>query len=171
MRGGFVGFFLLIAVALLLRSTALTVLAARGVVLDVLVFVTVVWALRRGEASGTLLGFVLGLAADLDAGHWLGRHALALSLVGYATGRLGHTLVRDRTRTHLVLLVLATFSHQLWVAAFEISLIPSWRFALTRVVVSAVATAPLGALLLALLRRVYGRPIFPHAHLGSGSPG
>lgn len=171
MRGGFVGFVLIIAVALLLRSTALTVLAARGVVLDVLVFVTVVWSLRRGEGAGTLLGFVLGLAADLDAGHWLGRHALALSLVGYATGRLGHTLVRDRTRTHLVLLALATLAHQLWVAAFESSLLPSWRYVLTRVLVSALVTAPVGALLLAIIRRVYGRPIFPHAHLGSGSPG
>ena len=171
MRGGFVGFVLIIAVALLLRSTALTVLAARGVVLDVLVFVTVVWSLRRGEGSGTLLGFVLGLAADLDAGHWLGRHALALSLVGYATGRLGHTLVRDRTRTHLVLLALATFAHQLWVAAFEMPLVPSWRFVLTRVLVSAAVTAPVGSLLIGITRRLYGRPLFPHAHLGSGSPG
>ncbi len=171
MRGGLAGFVLLIGVALLLRSTALTVLAARGVVLDVLVFVTVVWSLRRGETPGTMLGFVLGLAADLDAGHWLGRHALALSLIGYATGRLGHTLVRDRTRTHLVLLAAATLAHQLWVAAFEVPLAPGWRFVLTRVLVSAAVTAPLGALLLAVTRRVYGRPIFPHAHLGSGSTG
>jgi len=166
-----VGFVLIIVVALLLRSTALTVLAARGVVLDVLVFVTVVWALRRGEQPGTVLGFVLGLAADLDSGHWLGRHALALSLVGYATGRLGHTLVRDRTRTHLVLLAFATLAHQLWVAAFEMPLLPSWQFVITRVLVSAAVTAPLGSLLLALTRRAYGRPLFPHAHLGSGSPG
>ena len=171
MKGGLTGFLLLIGVALLLRSTALTVLAARGVVLDVLVFVTVVWSLRRGEAAGTMLGFVLGLAADVDAGHWLGRHALALSLVGYATGRLGHTLVRDRTRTHLVLLALATLSHQLWTTAFEMSVVPSWRFVLTRVLIAVLVTAPAGALLLAITRRLYGRPIFPHAHLGSGSPG
>ena len=171
MRGGAVGFILMVGVALLLRSTALSVLASRGVVLDVLVFVTVVWSLRHGEASGTFLGFVAGLAADLDAGHWLGRHALALSLVGYATGRLGHTLVRDRTRTHLVLLAFATAAHQLWVSAFELSIAPSWRFVLTRVLVAALVTAPSGALLLALTRRLYGRPIFPHAHLGPGSTG
>lgn len=165
------GFVLIIAVALLLRSTALTVLAARGVVLDVLVFVTAVWALRHGERPGTVLGFALGLAADLDAGHWLGRHALALSLVGYATGRLGHTLVRDRTRTHLVLIALATLAHQTWVAAFETPLAPTPQYLITRVLVSAAVTAPVGALLLAIVRRAYGRPIFPNAHLGSGSPG
>lgn len=171
MKGGLIGFLLMVGVALLLRSTALSVLAARGVVLDVLVFVTVVWSLRHGEAAGTFLGFVVGLAADLDAGHWLGRHALALSLVGYATGRLGHTLVRDRTSTHLVLLALATLAHQLWVSAFEMSIAPSWQYVLQRVLVSAAATAPAGTLVLALTRRLYGRPIFPHAHLGSGSTG
>jgi len=170
-KGGVIGFLLMVCVALLLRSTALSVLAARGVVLDVLVFVTVVWSLRHGEAAGTFLGFVVGLAADLDAGHWLGRHALALSLVGYATGRLGHTLVRDRTSTHLVLLALATLAHQLWVSAFEMSIAPSWHYVLQRVLVSAAATAPVGTLVLALTRRLYGRPIFPHAHLGSGPTG
>ena len=35
-----------VAIVLLLRSTALTALAARGIVIDVLVFATVVWALR-----------------------------------------------------------------------------------------------------------------------------
>lgn len=170
MRGGAIGFLVVLGVALLLRSTALTVLAARGIVLDVLVFVTVVWALRRGERPGTILGFVLGLAADLDAGHLLGRHAFALSLVGYATGRLGHTLVRDRTRTHLVLLFFATLAHQVWVAAFEMPLNPSWRFLATRALVSAAVSAPIGSLLIAIARRVYGRPLFPNAHLGSGSP-
>jgi len=170
-KSGLIGFLLMIAVALLLRSTALSVLASRGVVLDVLVFVTVVWSLRHGEAAGTFFGFVVGLAADLDAGHWLGRHALALSLVGYATGRLGHALVRDRTSTHLVLLALATFAHQIYVSAFETSMILSWPFVLQRAGVAALVTAPVGTLLLAITRRLYGKPIFPHAHLGSGSTG
>jgi len=170
-RGGAVGFLLMVGVALLLRSTALSVLASRGVVLDVLVFVTVVWSLRHGEAAGTFLGFVVGLAADLDAGHWLGRHALALSLAGYATGRLGHTLVRDRTSTHFVLLALATLAHQLYISAFEMSIVASWPFVLQRAGIAALATAPSGTLLLAITRRLYGRPIFPNAHLGSGSAG
>src|SRR5262249_34812793 len=106
------GLVLMLAVALLLRSTALSSLAARGVVLDVLAFTTVVWALRHGETSGATFGFVLGLAADLDAAHWLGRHALILALIGYGVGRLNQTLMRDRTATHLILLVAATVAHQ-----------------------------------------------------------
>ena len=43
------------------------------------------------------LGFArLGFTtADLDATHWLGRHALVLTLLGYAGGRLSATLVRE----------------------------------------------------------------------------
>ena len=45
-------FFLMVIVALLLRSTALSSLATRGIILDALAFVTVVWALRHGDAWG-----------------------------------------------------------------------------------------------------------------------
>jgi rod shape-determining protein MreD len=77
-------------VALLLRTTLLAGLAAHGVVLDVLVLATVAWSLRNGDAWGATFGFLLGLAADLDTAHWLGRHALALTLLGYGVGRLEH---------------------------------------------------------------------------------
>lgn len=171
MRTSGSGVLVLVVVTLLLRSTALTVLAARGVVLDVLAFATVVWALRRGETGGTVLGFVLGLAADLDAKHWLGCHALALSLIGYAVGRLGHTLVRDRARTHVVMLALATAAHQAWSTAFEFSGNVAPAYLVQRVVFAVLATAPLGTLLIAIARRIHGRPLFPHGYLGSGTTG
>jgi rod shape-determining protein MreD len=159
---------LAIVLTLLLRSTALTALAARGVVLDVLAFVTVVWALRHGETWGSTLGFVLGLAADLDAAHWLGRHALALSLIGYAVGRMSRTLVRDSSRTHVVLLVAATALHQAWAAVFELGGLAGWQYLLQRVGLAVLATAPLGALLLVAARRLNGQPLFGHAALEPG---
>jgi rod shape-determining protein MreD len=94
-------------------------LAARGIVIDVLVLATVTWSLRQRDAWGATFGFVLGLAADLDASHWLGRHALALTLLGYGVGRLSNTLVRDSPLTQLVLIALATALHQIWVTAFD----------------------------------------------------
>ena len=159
----------LVGVALLLRSTALSALAARGVVVDVLAFATAMWALRYGESWGATFGFVLGLAADLDAAHWMGRHALLLALMGYAVGRLSRTLVRDSARTQLVLLAIATLAHQVWSAAFELDRLESWPYLLQRVLVAALLTAPLGTLLLSLLRRASGQPLFGHAVLESGS--
>jgi rod shape-determining protein MreD len=156
----FAGLLLLAGVTLLIRSTALSVLAARGVILDVLAFVTVAWALRWGESRGSTFGLVLGLAADLDAAHWMGRHALVLALVGYAIGRLSRALVRDNPATQFLLLFAATVAHQTWVLAFELGGIASWRFLLGHVVVSALVTAPLGVILLALIRLGSGRSLF-----------
>jgi len=171
MRSGGLSILLMLLVALLLRSTALSVLGARGVVIDVLAFATVAWSLRYGETSGTLLGFTIGLLADLDDGHWLGRHALVLALLGYAIGRLSHTLVRERTRTHLVVLAIATAVHQTWCTAFDLTGVAGWPYLLQRVALSVAVTAPLGALLIALARRLYGRPLFPHGPLGAGTTG
>jgi len=159
---------LFLAVTLLLRSTALTALAARGVLIDVLAFATVVWALRHGEAWGTGFGFALGLAADLDAAHWLGRHALVLALIGYVVGRGSRSLVRESPRTQAVLVLIATFAHQLWVGAFDFGGFAAWVPLLRRVIVAAVATGPAGALLLLFIRRVSGQPIFGHAAFKSG---
>jgi rod shape-determining protein MreD len=154
------GFLLLAAVALLIRSTALSVLAARGVILDVLAFVTVIWALRWGESWGASFGFVLGLAADLDTAHWLGRHALILALIGYAVGRLARALVRDNPFTQLVLLFAATVIHQSWALAFELGQVAGWRFLLGHVVIAGLVSAPLGVLLVAGVRAGSGRSLF-----------
>ena len=147
-----------IVVVLLLRSTLLAGLAARGIVLDVLVFATVFWALRGGAAWGASFGFVIGLCADLDAAHYLGRHALGLSLLGYLVGRLSGTLVRDSVPTQLLLLLAATAAHQAWSIAFELGGFLSWSEVLLRVGLGAVATGVLGAALLAFTKG-WMRPI------------
>lgn len=150
-------FFAAAVVALLLRTTLLAGLAARGVVVDVLVLATVACALRQHEGWGSTFGFVLGLAADLDAAHWIGRHALALSLLGYGVGRLSNTLVKDSSLTQLVLLAVATALHQVWIAAFDASGgIADMGSLARRVLLATVTTAPLGVLLL-LLPRLFSR--------------
>ena len=154
------GLLLLAAIALLIRSTALSVLAARGVILDVLAFVTVLWALRWGETWGSTFGFVLGLAADLDAAHWLGRHALVLALVGYAVGRLSRALVRDNPVTQFLLLLVATLAHEAWVLAFELGPIAAWWLLVRHVAGAGLITAPVGVLLLMLARLGSGKPLF-----------
>ena len=159
-------------VVLLLRSTALSPLAARGIVLDVLAFATVFWALRFGAVWGASFGFAVGLAADLDATHWMGRHALILAVIGYAIGRLARTLVRDSGRTQLVLIGLAVAVHQAWVVPFELGgfegLGSGWPYLLGRVLIGALATAPAGALLLVLGRRLLGRSVFGNALVHPG---
>lgn len=166
MRGLGLFVFSLVA-ALLLRSTALSALAARGIVIDVLAFVVIVWSLRHGAAWGATFGFVVGLIADLDATHWLGRHALILCVIGYVVGFLARTLVRESGRTQFMLLALATAAHQAWVVPFELGgmggLASGWPYFLERVLVAALATAPVGTLALTVARRLFGRPLFGNA--------
>ncbi|NOT32554.1 MAG: rod shape-determining protein MreD [Candidatus Eisenbacteria bacterium] len=160
---GLGGLLLGLVVVLLLRSTALSAFAARGLVIDVLVFAVVVDALRNGPARGSTFGFLLGIAADLDAAHWLGRHALALTLIGYVVGRLSSTLVRDSPRTQMVLLLVATGVHQFWSAAFELSDRAAWPYVLFRTLIGTAVTAVLGTLLLGIGRRLLGGWLFHHA--------
>lgn len=164
------GMFLLVAlVALLLRSTLLASLAARGIVIDALVLATVTWSLRQKEGWGATFGFVLGLAADLDASHWLGRHALVLTLLGYGVGRLSNTLVKDSPLTQLVLIAAATAIHQLWATAFDVSGgVAGLPWLAGRVLLATVTTAPIGVLLL-LVSQVFGRR--NRYASGSGSAG
>lgn len=166
-----IGLIALAGVALLIRSTALTVLASHHhIVIDVLVFATLIWALKFGESGGATFGFILGLAADIDAAHWLGRHALMLSLIGYAVGRLSRTIVRDSARTQLVLIFLVTLVHQTWSLLFEMGGkdFAGWRFLVVHVLQAAVTTAPVGVMVLALMRFGSGQPLFGHAALQSG---
>ena len=156
-------FIIALAVVLLLRSTALSSLAARNLTLDVLAFATVVWALSHGNTWGSSFGFFVGLAADLDAAHWLGRHALALSLIGYGVGRLSNTLVRDSARTQFVMLAVSTALHQVWIAIFEVGGVAGLPFLAVRATVATLLTASTGTLLLVALRRIVGRPLFGHA--------
>jgi rod shape-determining protein MreD len=159
------GFLMLACVALLLRSTALSSLATRGVLLDALAFATVVFALRHGDSWGSTFGFLVGLLADLDAARWLGRHALVLALVGYAIGRLSNTLVRESARTQFALIAAATLVHQLWCASFELGGgIVAAPWLLTHALLATGVSAAAGTALLAALHVLSGgRPLFGYA--------
>lgn len=163
-------FLLTALVTLVMRSTVLAGLATRGIVVDVLVLATVAWSLRQRDAWGATFGFVLGMAADLDASHWIGRHALALTLLGYGVGRLSNTLVRDSPLTQLLLLALATALHQVWASAFDASGgVAGIGWLASRVALATVTTAPLGVLVL-LFTQLFTRRGYGHAS-GSSSAG
>jgi len=165
---GTTALILAIVVVLLLRSTALSAFAARGIVLDALAFATVLWALRHGASWGSSFGFALGLFADLDAAHWLGRHALALTLLGYAVGRLASILVRESARTQFVLIFFATAAHQTWAVAFEFTNWSAWPHVLARVALASISSAVLGTAILWAARRLSGQPLFGHASVQPG---
>lgn len=84
--------------AVLLQSAVLGRLPLPGPAPDLLVVVVVAFALVEGALSGMVTGFVLGVLADLQADHEVGRVALAYVTVGYLVGLLRD----DGTRTPLL---------------------------------------------------------------------
>ena len=157
-----------IVVVLLLRSTALSAFAARGVVIDALGFAVVLWSLRHGASWGSTFGFALGLFADLDSSHWLGRHALALALVGYVVGRLASSLVKESPGTQFGLILVCAAAHLTWSMSFEYGGFGALPLLVLRVVVGAFATAAFGTAFLWTARRVTGQPLFGHVSIQPG---
>lgn len=88
--------------ALLLQTAVLARLPLPGGTPDLLVVLVVAFALAEGPLSGTVTGFLAGLALDLGADHELGRAALVYSLVGYAAGLLADDRPRSRLLAPLV---------------------------------------------------------------------
>jgi len=74
---------------------------------DLLVLCVVALALVAGPTWGTVLGFTVGLAADVlpPADHALGRLAMAYALVGYAAGLLEDLEERSVVTTVVVVAV------------------------------------------------------------------
>ena len=75
-----------LACALLLQTTVLARLPLPGATPDLVLVLVAGLALVRGPLVGSLLGFAVGMLADLGADRELGRTALVLALVGYAVG-------------------------------------------------------------------------------------
>ncbi len=72
-------------------------LSILGVHPDLLLLVTVVAGLSGGPGTGAVVGFAAGVVADLFLHTRFGVATLASTLVGYASGVAGDTVVRPST--------------------------------------------------------------------------
>jgi rod shape-determining protein MreD len=77
------------------------------------VLMVIFWSLAAPRLGGIALGFLVGLAIDVQQGVVLGQHALATSLVAYVAVRQ-HLLVRTKPFLEQSLFVFALLSA--WVA-------------------------------------------------------
>jgi rod shape-determining protein MreD len=91
----------------LLRSSATRLLSVYGVTPDLLVLITVYWALAGGPTAGVVAGFVIGLVADAEVGRFLGLTAGALAAIGFVIGSIGSSLHREKPPAQFVVLFFA----------------------------------------------------------------
>jgi rod shape-determining protein MreD len=104
---------LLLVVAALVQVSIVERIDLAGATPDLVTLVVVSLALLRGAISGAVGGFAAGLLVEAAAGDPLGPHALVLTVVGYACGRIGEQLVTDE---HPVPPLVAAFVASLFVA-------------------------------------------------------
>ncbi|WP_242606447.1 rod shape-determining protein MreD [Protofrankia symbiont of Coriaria ruscifolia] len=99
-----------VAVMVVLTVLQLSVIAALDLPLgspDIVLIVLSFVALSQGPVVGAVVGFTVGLLADLLSTHVLGQTAMVFSLVGYGVGLAGDET--DRT-AYLPLVVVAAAS-------------------------------------------------------------
>lgn len=78
-----------ITVCLALQAAVAGHIAIGRIEPDFVVVCVALLGLQRGPIQGAVLGFVVGLVVDLSNPGFLGLNALANTIVGYGTGRIG----------------------------------------------------------------------------------
>ena len=148
-------YILLAALALILQSTLLKLVAVGQIQPDLVLLVLFYVALSEGSYGATIAGFCSGLAQDVYAPQTLGLNALCKSLIGFGLGYCQRGVFVDSLVARSLILFVAVLIHDILYF-----LISSWpevgrgfglvvRFGLP----TALYTALLGYVVFYLIRR------------------
>jgi len=106
-------FFVVLVLALLVQLTVAPEIAIGTVRPDVLLVVTVCWALFEGPGQGALFGFWGGLLEDVFSTAVLGVGAFAKTVIGYFGGELRQRIISKSVAWPMVIVFFASFLHEL----------------------------------------------------------
>jgi rod shape-determining protein MreD len=142
--------------ALLLQTTIFADIRLLGARPELMYLLTISFGVLEGPASGSVAGFVGGMAQDFLLDQPKGITALTLTLVGYAIGMLRQYIVSPSPVLPVFLVAGGTFAGVLFygVVSFLLGqLDTSWLYLLRVAALSAVYNGILTPLLFPLLRR------------------
>ena len=106
------GIFIALAVAaVILNSVLVPRIELFGARPDLLVLLVAYASLALGARSAIILGFAVGLVLDADHPEYLGLHALALSLIGFASAVAWERLVRGSLFVQCSVLFVSALLH------------------------------------------------------------
>lgn len=74
------------ALLILIQTQAMRLLSLEGMTPDILTIWVVYIAIRHGHPTGTIWGFIIGLAFDLVTGNFIGLSALTKTICGFIAG-------------------------------------------------------------------------------------
>ncbi len=78
-----------------LQTSLLPLLAYHGISANLLLLLTVSFALLRGHQYGVLMGFFAGLMQDLATGTFFGVGILSFMLIGWCSGRMSSRVFKE----------------------------------------------------------------------------
>jgi rod shape-determining protein MreD len=156
--GWFVG---LAVAAVVLDSAVAPEIEFLGARPDFLVLVVAYAGLVLGARPATIVGFILGLVVDAEQPEYLGLHALALSVIGYASAAAWEHLVRGSLIVQISVLFCAALAHDVmyYVIYFRNHLDMFARFFVRFGLTGAAYTAAFAVLIYALALVRSWRPI------------
>lgn len=143
--------------ALLLQSTVFAQIKLGGAKPDLVFLVTIVLAFLEGPSSGSLAGFVGGMAEDFLLNQPKGITALTLTLVGYAVGMLRQYITTPSPLVPVVLVGAATAAGMLFYGLVSFllgQLDVSGGFVVRVAILTGIYNAVLTPLLFPVIRRV-----------------
>jgi len=98
----------LIIICFLLQSTVLQALTIGSIAPNLLVLLTVSFALMRGKKEGMFVGFLSGLLLDIFSGGVIGFYALLYTLIGYFNGYCYRIFYDDDIKMPILLTAVST---------------------------------------------------------------
>ena len=145
--------------ALALQGTVVPYLGIGDARPDLPLIAVVLIALSRGAGTGTVAGFLIGLAQDLTNPGFLGLNALAKSLVGHGVGAVRGRFDAGTAPSCALVLAVAAVAHDVVYLTIHRRLVLSEIFLAlaTHTLPSALYTAGVGALLALVLGAMPGR--------------
>ncbi|TCT14969.1 rod shape-determining protein MreD [Natranaerovirga pectinivora] len=100
---------LIILINFLLQSTVFQMLNIGQVAPNLLIIVTVSFALIRGKIEGALIGFFCGLLFDIFFGRVIGAYALLYMYIGYFNGFVYQSFFRESLLIPTLMVLLSSF--------------------------------------------------------------
>lgn len=133
---------------------------------DFLVMVIVYASLIMGGRAATIVGFLLGLAADAEVPEYMGLNALALSATAYATSGLWSHLVRTNVFVQCLVLFAGSLLHDIiyYFFYYRNHLDMLGRFLVRFGVPGGLYTAAFGGLIFLIARSKNWRAVAGGAH-------
>lgn len=108
-----------IVIGYVLQSTVIGMIPYLNVVPNLLLIITMTFAVLRGRREGMAVGLVCGLLQDISGGGLIGFYALIYLYIGYMNGLLSRFLTEDQLLVPLGLCVADEAFYSIYVYVFH----------------------------------------------------